>query len=97
MSGTASSVVAAGSRLTANACGGPGLTVTASPPSAATSTEPPAPAVTVKVIGMSSKLASAAASAVTEPTASTQLGPGVAPNPHTGARVSDDSVQRAKR
>ena len=77
------------------ACGGPGLTVTARPRLTSTSTEPPVPAVTAKVLGMSAKLAETAASAVTEPTASAQ-GLASVPDAHASSD-GPDSVHLRKR
>ena len=60
------------------------------------STLPLAPAVTVKVLGIGSKLATTVASAVTEPIGSTQVGSVVVPDSQASPDGLD-SVQRTKR
>ena len=61
-----------------------------------TLTEPPAPAVTVSVLGMGSKLATTVASSVTEPAVSTQVGLVVVIDSQASPD-GPDSVQRAMR
>ena len=69
----------------------------ASPPPTETATEPPAPVLTVNVVAKASKVAETEASAVNEPTGSTQTsGSGSAPSqarePFRPDRVQADSA-----